>query len=225
MTAIKGVCCVAGAGPGVGFAVARKFAQEGFAIALVARRQTEIDRVAGLIAADGGVAKGYAADLSDAARIPVVFDSIKHDLGAVSVLVYNAALWRECPSMDIDPALFGRDLALSVTGALACAQAVYPAMKTAGAGSVLFTGGGLSLNPQYGKGVSSLTAGKSALRALTFVMAEELRPDNVHVATVTIAGQVEPGGAFDPARIAERYWQLHCEPPGQWSVESVFRGD
>lgn len=225
MKSIKKVCWIAGAGPGVGFAIARKFAREGFAVALVARRQAEIDRLAELIMREGGVAKGYAADLSSAEQIRATADRIQRDFGAVDVLVYNAALWRERAAMTIDPADFNHDLALSVTGALTCAQAVYPAMKAAQRGTLLLTGGGLALAPQYGKGVSSLTAGKSALRALTFAMAEELRPDNIHVATVTIAGQVEEGGAFDPALIAERYWQLYLEPPDRWSQESIFRDE
>lgn len=225
MTPAKQVCTVAGVGPGVGIAVARAFARWDFAVALLARRQDQLDGYAGQIASEGGIARGYACDLGDADRIPSVFRTIESDLGPTRVLIYNAALWRETPAMEIEPAVFQRDLALSVTGAVACAQAVYPAMKSAGGGTILFTGGGLALAPQYGKSVPSLTAGKSALRGLAFAMAEELRADNIHVAMVTIAGQVAPGGSFDPQLIAERYWQLHSETRPDWTVETIYKGN
>ena len=97
-------------------------------------------------------------------------------------------------------------------------------MRAAGRGTLLFTGGGLALYPEYGAGVSSLAAGKAGLRAFAFALAKELAPEGIHVATVTIAGTVKPGTAFDPDRIAEEYWALHAQPADSWSVERVFDG-
>jgi NAD(P)-dependent dehydrogenase (short-subunit alcohol dehydrogenase family) len=126
--------------------------------------------------------------------------------------------------MAMAPARFRADLDLCATGALACAQAAFPAMQARGAGSLLFTGGGLALRPEFGAGVAGLTAGKSALRGLVFALAGELAPHGIHVGTVTIAGQVAPGGPFDPDRIAEAFAALHAEPRGAWSIETVFAG-
>ena len=137
---------------------------------------------------------------------------------------YNGGAWHETPAMQLEPDLFSRDLNLCITGALACAQAVYPHMRAGGRGTLLFTGGRLALHPEYGAGVSSLTAGKAGLRAFVFALAKELAPEGLHVATVTIAGTVKPGTAFDPDRIAEQYWALHAEPANGWSVERVFDG-
>jgi hypothetical protein len=47
---------------------------------------------------------------------------------------------------------------------------------------------------------------------------------SVDIATLTIAGQVAPGTAFDPDRIAEAFAALHAEPRGSWSIERVFAG-
>jgi NAD(P)-dependent dehydrogenase (short-subunit alcohol dehydrogenase family) len=137
--------------------------------------------------------------------------------------VYNAARWHEVPAIEMAPDTFARDLSLSVVGALACAQQVAAAMR-GGQGSLLFTGGGLALHPQFGKGVASLTAGKSALRGLVYALAGELASAGVHVATVTIAGTVARGTAFDPGRIADVYWALHSQPPESWQTEWVFDG-
>ena len=214
------VCVVAGVGPGIGAAVARRFARGGFSVALLARRAGELDA----LATELGSARAYSVDLLDAPAIAATIALVATDLGAPSALVYNAAAWREAHPMDISPAAFTAELALCATGALASAQAVHPAMKAAGAGTILFTGGGLALHPEYGSKVLGLTAGKSALRGMTLALAPVLAADGVHVATVTVAGVVAAGGAFDPNRIAEAFWTLHAQPREAWTSEIVFTG-
>jgi NAD(P)-dependent dehydrogenase (short-subunit alcohol dehydrogenase family) len=218
------VCLVAGVGPGVGLAVAHRFAREGFAIAMLARRQDALDGYVRELAATGAAAQGFAVDLTDARAIRRTCNAVSAQLGDPTVLVYNAAAWRAGPAFSGPEDGFAGDLALGVLGAYECARAVHPAMRAAGSGTLLFTGGGLALAPQAGAGVVGLTAAKSALRGFTYALAEELRPEGIHVATVTIAGTVAPGTAFAAERIAEHYLALHRERPGEWRVESVYDG-
>lgn len=218
------IAIVAGVGPGMGFAIARRFAKEGYSIGLIARDQRRLDGYVSEHSLFGVKACGQSADLCDLAAMKSAFDQIKGELGSATVLVYNGARWHEQKAMEIDPMTFNWDIALCCTGALAAAQRVYPDMKQLGKGSILFTGGGLALYPEYGANVSSLTAGKSALRGLTYAMAKELEPDGIHVATVTIAGQVAEGTGFAPDLIAERYWMLHQQNRDEWAIESVFDG-
>jgi NAD(P)-dependent dehydrogenase (short-subunit alcohol dehydrogenase family) len=221
----KPICVVAGAGPGMGLAIAARFAREGFEIALMARDETRLAGVAREMAQLHGVRVcAIALDLADGDAIAPAFERVRSELGDPTVLIYNAARWHESPAMSLSPDTFARDLGLSVGGALACAQQVFPAMQAAGQGSLLFTGGGLALNPQYGKGLASLTAGKSALRGLVYAMASEVADAGVHAATVTIAGTVHAGSAFDPALISQHYWALHTQARADWQVERVFDG-
>ncbi len=215
---------VVGAGPGMGIAIARRFAKEGFRIGLIARDQAKLDQYVSDLAQRGAEAYGKSADVCDLAALRSAFESIQTKLGPAAVLVYNGARWHEQKAMEIDPMTFNWDLALCCTGALASAQHVYPTMKKAGGGTILFTGGGLALFPQYGANVSSLTAGKSALRGLAFAMAAELEPEGIHVATVTIAGTVAKGTAFSPDLIADQFWSLHAQERGAWTTEIVFDG-
>ncbi|PPD15525.1 MAG: short-chain dehydrogenase [Methylobacterium sp.] len=221
---LRKIAIIAGAGPGMGFAIARRFAREGYDIGLIARDQGRLDAFAAELSHLDIRTCAASADLCDLDALKAAFDTIPMTLGNASVLVYNGARWHEQKAMEIDPMTFNWDIALCCTGALASAQHVYPAMKEARKGSILFTGGGLALYPEYGANVSSLTAGKSALRGLTYAMAKELAPEGIHVATVTIAGQVSENTAFTPEAIAERYWLLHQQEPGAWTVESVFEG-
>lgn len=217
----KKICVIAGVGPGMGLAIARRFAQKDFALALIARDGGALTRYASELGETGAIAKAFPADLTDHSQIKSAFATVRSEFGDPSVLVHNASVWREAATMSLSPELFARDLNLSVTSALVCAQEVYPAMKAAGSGTMLFTGGGLALRPEFGAGVASLTSGKSALRGFVHALAGELAPEGIHVATVTIAGTVEPGGPFDPDLIAEHFVQLHAEPVGGWSVERV----
>jgi NAD(P)-dependent dehydrogenase (short-subunit alcohol dehydrogenase family) len=218
------LCLVAGVGPGVGLAIARRFAAEGFAVALLARRPDALDGYERELRAQGGVAHGFAVDLRDAQAIRSTCADVRERLGDPQVLVYNAATWRAGPAFHGPVDGFAGDVALGLLGAYECARAVHPAMRAAGRGTLLFTGGGLALAPHTGAGVAGLTAAKSALRGFTYALAEELRPEGTHVATVTIAGAVAPGTAFAPERIAEHYWALHREPRDAWRVEHVYDG-
>ena len=213
---------IAGVGPGVGAAVARRFAAEGFRVAMIARDANRLADLAAPVLAAGGVAATYAADLSDHAAVQGVMAAIIRDHGGPRVLVWNAALWDETPALALQPTEFDRQLRLGLTSALAAAQAVAPVMTSQGGGSILMTGGGLALAPHYGGAVPALTAVKSALRGFVHASAPAFAAQGVRLGTVTIAGQVAPGTAFDPDRIAAAFWALHDATAPQ--VEHVFDG-
>ncbi len=215
------LCIVAGAGPGMGTAIASRFAREGFEVALIAREVARLEAIAREVRSHDVNVSTWTADLCDIASVARAFEGIARDHGSPDVLVYNGARWHEQPAIEMDAASFNSDLALCATGALVCAQHVFQGMKARGSGSILFTGGGLALHPERGAGIASLAAGKAALRALTYALAGELADVGIHVATVTIDGMVVPGTALDPALIAEHYWSLHAEPPGRWRTEHI----
>ena len=80
------VCAVVGVGPGNGEALARRFAADGYAIALMARR-TELTAK---LAAELPSAKSYACDVTEAASVEAAFAATRSDLGDVDALIYNA---------------------------------------------------------------------------------------------------------------------------------------
>jgi len=223
-TETKRPVIVAAAGPGVGLAVARRFARDGHPVALIARRPQALDAMVAEIAATGGMARAFAADVTDWPALRGALADVVGEMGAPEVLVWNGGRWVEEPALVLDAEEFETDLRLTTVGALVAAQAVTPAMEGAGGGSILVTGGGLALAPQYGGAVPALAAGKAAVRALVHAAAPEFAARGIHLGTVTIAGQVAPGGPFDPDRIAEAFAALHAEPKEHWSLERVFDG-
>ena len=53
---------------------------------------------------------------------------------------------------------------------------------------------------------------------------DELKPEGVHAAGVTICGPIAPGTPIDPDGIADTYWNLHTQPAEQWTAETNFDG-
>lgn len=215
------LCIIVGAGPGVGQAVALRFGREGYQLALVARRAEVLATVVAELRSLGCAADGFAADAGDDAALCGALDLIRSRLGEPGVLVYNASAGALGVPSQVDPGRLVADLRVSVVGALVATQQVIPAMHVRGEGTILFTGGGLALNPW--PQAASLAIGKAGLRNLAYSLGAELEPLGIHVATVTIAGAVRQGTHFDPDLIADAYWRLHSQPRGQWEREIVYR--
>lgn len=217
----SGLCTIVGAGPSLGMAVARRFAREGFRIALLARRRGALDEYVAQLSDRGTQAYGYVADAADLDSLSQAFEQLHGQLGQVDVLVYNAGIARAIQPAELDVETLVDDFRVNVAGALASAQQVIPYMRERHRGTIIFTGGGMALHPyaQY----ASLAIGKAGLRCLAFTLGEELEAEGVHVATVTIAGPVQPGTRFDPDRIADCYWALHGQDPVRWQREVIYQ--
>ena len=171
----KPVAVVAGAGPGNGAALGRRFANGGYAVALLARHVAKIAEVAGKI--DGAVA--YACDVSDPASVAAAFDTITAELGVVDVLLFNAGSGVFKSIEEITPAEFEAARRVNAYGSLLCSQAVIPAMKARGSGTILFTGATASL--RGGRTTAAFAPAKAAQRSLAESMARTLWPVGIHV--------------------------------------------
>ncbi|HLN63414.1 MAG TPA: SDR family NAD(P)-dependent oxidoreductase [Symbiobacteriaceae bacterium] len=209
--------------PGRGLAVARRFGRQGFRLALVARRSDTLQSLVDALRSEGFEAAGYAADAGNFDQLRNTLNEIVDRSGAPSVLVYNAASATQALPSVLDATRLQQDLAVNVTGALVAAQQVIAPMRSLGKGTILLTGGGLALQPY--PPLAALAIGKAGIRNLAYSLGGELEPEGIHVATVTIAGYVQPGTPFDPDKIAGAYWQLHVQPRSEWMREIVYEGD
>jgi NAD(P)-dependent dehydrogenase (short-subunit alcohol dehydrogenase family) len=208
---------VIGAGPGIGRSLARRFAVEGLPVALVARRKETVEAAVAALAGSGVRVVSLTADSTDEEALRTALDAAAGDLGPPDVVVYNAALVRADRPGELSEAAHLHAWAVNVGGALTAAAHVLPAMAGRGAGTFIVTGGMPEPDPAY----TSLSLGKAGVRTLVELLHKEYGPAGVHVATVTVAGAVAAGTAFDPDDIAEHYWRLHSQPRDRWEREVV----
>ena len=211
-----------GAGPGLGLAVARRFAVGGYRVTLVARSTDGLRGLAGALAATGAPVSTIAADASDPEGLGARIRELYLGRGAPGVIVYNAVMGAPDRLLSSTAAHLQTAYAVDVISAIAVAQAAAPAMRAAGSGTILVTGGGFADHPI--PALATVSLGKAALRSAATMLGADLEPDGIRVATLTIAGQIAAGTSFDPERIAERYWQVvHADGP--WQAEFRFTGE
>ena len=224
---------ILGAGPGIGMAVARRFSREGYAVALVSRPGDPLAEFQAALEALGpralvlGVDLAAADALSEAASgaasgaLHRALATIRAWGGPPEVLVYNASAGTGAPAAELSPEDLLGDFRVNAAAPLAAVQWALPAMREAGRGTLLFTGGGLALAPK--PGMASACLGKAALRSLALSLGEELAPEGLHAATVTVCGFVQAGTDLDAGKVAQAFWELHRQRRDDWTWEIILR--
>jgi NAD(P)-dependent dehydrogenase (short-subunit alcohol dehydrogenase family) len=223
------VCVVVGVGPGNGAAFARRFAQEGFRVALLARSTGFTQQLAAELAS----AKAYACDVGDAASVDRAFAAIRSELGDPEVMIYNAGsgVWGTIEEVSADA--FEASWRVNALGGFLASKQVIPAMKQGGKGSIVFIGATASR-----RGVPRTTAfapAKAAQRSLAEAMARQLWKSGIHVAVVIVDGVVDlprtralmkdkPDDFFvKPEDVATLVFSLTEQPRSAWSFEVEAR--
>jgi NADP-dependent 3-hydroxy acid dehydrogenase YdfG len=202
---------IVGAGPNLGLAVARRFGREGFAVGLIARRESRLVELAGQLRLDGITVAGAPADIRDSAALAAVIRRLAVELGPVEVLEYSPLPAPEFmkPVLETTVEDVRGPLEFSVLGAVAAAQAVLGPMREVGRGTILFTTGGAAVNPYPARaGVGISFAGEVAYARM---LHDALREEGIHVAHTAIAGRIAPGADNEPDDVAEVLWTHHVD--------------
>jgi short-subunit dehydrogenase len=211
-----------GAGPGLGIAMAHRFAVGGYQVTLVARNADGLQDLAGTLAGTGAKINTIVADASDPDSLGARMRELYLGGGAPGVIVYNAVMGAPDRLLSSSVAHLQAAYSVDVISAIVVAQVAAPAMRAAGFGTILVTGGGFADYPV--PALATVSLGKAALRSAATMLGADLAPDGIRVATLTIAGQIVAGTSFDPERIAERYWEVvHADGP--WQAEFRFTGE
>ena len=210
-----------GAGPGVGASVVRRFGREGFRSTLISRGET-LEQLVRQLRSDGLEIEAVVADIADLDGYRATLEQIFAAPGAPGVVVYNAALPDPGEILDTTVARLRTAHDVDVVGAVVAAQVATPALRTAGTGTLLFTSGGFADHPV--PALASLSIGKAGMRSAATLIAAGVQEYGIHAATITIAGSVVPGTAFDPDKIAELFWTAHTDPADAWQTEYRFTG-
>ena len=211
-----------GAGPGRGEAVARRFANDGYRVTLVARSTDGLAGLADRLADTGAQIDTVAADASDPEGLGARMAELYNKRGAPGLIIYNAVMGAPDKLLSSTVEHLQTAFAVDVIGAIVVTQVAAPAMREAGSGTIIVTGGGFADNPI--PALATISLGKAALRSAATMLGADLEPDGIRVATLTIAGQIVAGTAFDPENIATRYWEV-VHSDGPWLAEFRFTGE
>jgi short-subunit dehydrogenase len=132
----QGVAVVTGASAGIGAEYARRLAERGHDVVLVARRRERLDRLAEELRAGHGVrVEVLVADLGHPEGVTAVADRARRD--DVALLINNAGINGYGPFAEVEPAVLAHVLAVNVTAPTLLARAALPGMLERGAGAIV----------------------------------------------------------------------------------------
>lgn len=224
------VCMVTGVGDGTGASIARRFAGDGYLVAMLARNPDRLGKLEKEL--DGS--RAYAFDIADLDQLVAACREISCDMGAPDVLVHNAVRATFKPFMEADPEDLERNFRVNTTSLLYMARELTPAMVRRGSGAIVVTGNTAALRgvPNY----AVFAPSKAGQRVLAQSLARDLGPKGVHVAYINIDAAIdtpwtrvpfnpdEPEEFFcKPDAIADEIFHVAHQDRSTWSFDVEIR--
>ncbi len=238
----KPVAIVVGVGAalGLGGALCRRFAAEGYHVIVAGRTLDKVNQVVAGIAAKGGSAEPVQMDTTLEPDVIGLFDRAfapRAGRGAVDLVVYNAGNNQMLDFRELSAQSFEDFWRIGCFGGFLVGREAARRLAPLGRGTILFTGASGSLRGK--PGFAHFAAAKAGLRMISQSMAREFGPLGLHVAHVVIDGGIngerlrtrrpemvkERGedGLLGIDAIADTYWHIHRQPPTAWAQEIDLR--
>ncbi|WP_338581456.1 SDR family NAD(P)-dependent oxidoreductase [Pseudomonas sp. MAG733B] len=229
-----------GSEQGLGAAISRRFAREGFHVLSVGRTGAKLDAVVNTIKQRGGSSEAVVCDATEEREVLRLFEYAMRPVAgreAPSVVVFNAGNNAHIPLRELSASQFEAFWRIGCYAGFLVGREAARYLVPRGAGTLLFTGASGSLRGRSGFG--HFAAAKSGLRMLSQSMAREFGPQGIHVAHVVVDGGINgerlrvlrpevvaqrgEDGLLDVDAIAENYWHLHRQPLTAWTQELDLR--
>ena len=223
MTDSKPLALVAGAGPGLGMALLRRFQDGGYKVVGLTRMAPETSP---------HDIKLIRADLSCPEQATAAIQKITDQFGPPKIVIHNTAQLIIRPFLELDGSDFERAWRSMTLTMVYLAKAVLPKMIERDGSAFLVSGATASL--RGGSNFAVFSSAKFALRGLTQSLAREFQPQGVHIAHVILDGMIDsersralhdlaPALMMKPKDIADAYWMLAHQRPTPWSHEIDLR--
>ncbi|MEM7407707.1 MAG: SDR family oxidoreductase [Pseudomonadota bacterium] len=208
------VAIVTGGSEGIGRAAAQRMSAEGARVALVARTQADLDRVAAEMSAETGhEVIGVAADMRDEAAVKAMVDAVVARFGGIDILVNNAGTAIATRFEDMTNDLLDEDFSLKVKGAVYATRHAYPYLKDGG-GAICNTTTPGGKTARAGSQPTSLS--RAAGISLTKAWASEFAADGVRVNTICV-------GMFK-SRQHRRRWESKNADDSSYTLDDHWAG-
>jgi len=231
------VALVVGSGDATGWAIARRFAREGYAACMTRRSAEKLQPLVEEIRSEGGEAHGFASDARNEEQVTELIEHIESQVGTIEVFVFNIGANVPCSILQETARKYFKVWEMACFAGFLTGQAVARRMVPRRRGTILFTGATAAMRGSAN--FAAFATAKHGLRALAQSMARELGPMNIHVAHVVIDGAIDTAfirdnfparyaekdqdGILSPGHIADAYWYLHTQPRDTWTFEMDLR--
>ncbi len=202
---MKKTIFVIGAGKGLGNAVARKFAENGFSVVLMSRSAEHLDAYRKEMTDVGIDVSTMVADASKEKEFALSIEQAVKVYGTPDVLFYNIGI--TSPDDGMNAEVMAERYRVDVLGAYTSIQNILGTEFSKKQGAILVTGGGLAMHPHAL--FLPLSMDKAALRAMVFALSPELKEQDVFIGTVQVCGVIGGSDKYKPERIAELFWKLY----------------
>jgi NAD(P)-dependent dehydrogenase (short-subunit alcohol dehydrogenase family) len=226
---MKPLVIITGVGPGTGSAMARRFHEGGYQVAMLARTA---ERLANL---ESELPNAFAVpcNVADPAALAAALEGIEQRAGVPKVVIHNAVGGAFGNFLDIEPEVLQQNFQINVMALLHLARWAAPRMEAAGGGSLLVTG---NTSAVRGKAAfAGFAPSKAAQRILAESIAREMGPRGVHVSFMMIDAVIDVSWArarmadkpddffIKPSDIAEEVWHVTHQPRSAWSFLTEVR--
>ena len=224
----RGVAVIVGVGPGFGYALADRLADDGFEVVLVSRRADRLSSLVDDIKLRGGKAIAYSCDATLETSVIGLFSIIRQNHAIPSLVVYSIQSFGPGASIDVKVDAFEDGWKHNCLGSFLVARSAAREMLPQAKGTIILVGSTSSLIGRDGH--LNLAVGKFGQRALAQVLARELWPQGIHVAHLVIDADIQDDKTpvdeeahSDPEHIAETVLHLHNQPKSAWTSEMDIR--
>ncbi len=175
---LKGkIALVTGASYGIGFAIAKGYADSGATIVFNDINQELVDKGLASYKQEGIDAKGYVCDVTDEDQVNDLIAKIEKEVGVVDILVNNAGIIMRIPMVEMSAKDFRRVIDIDLNGPFIMSKAVIPSMIKKGRGKIINV---CSMMSELGREtVSAYAAAKGGLKMLTKNIASEYGEFNI----------------------------------------------
>lgn len=226
---MKPLAIITGVGPGTGGAMARRFNDGGYQVAMIARNAERL----GKLEQEMPDAFGMPCDVTDHEALNATLEAIEKRAGTPKVVIHNAVGGAFGNFLDIAPEILERNFQVNVMALLHLARWTAPRMAANGGGALIITGNTSALRGKAN--FAGFAPTKAAQRILAESIAREMGPKNVHVAYLMIDAVIDLAWTrernkdkaddffIEPAAIAGEAWHLAHQPRSAWSFLTEVR--
>ena len=200
------VALITGASHGIGFAIAKAYAEAGAIIVFNSHTQTSVEKGLAAYRAENIHAHGFVCDVTDEHSVNQLVKSVERDIGVIDILVNNAGIIKRTPMCDMTAEEFREVIDVDLNGPFIVSKAVLPSMIKKGHGKIINI---CSMMSELGREtVPAYAAAKGGLKMLTRNIASEYGKYNIqcngigpgYIATEQTAPlrEIQPNGERHP---------------------------